>query len=150
MKPRKPKRRPADRIRAILSPRQLTAFDLGEFVECDACAIKPGSPTLCAGCQANRYRIYTLDAPEARKPPKPTHHQRAALQLAASGHGVLFHDDDGRWRPSAGGPSRAITRTIDACAAAGWLVIRNGVDRLTGKTLAILTDAGRKRLAEQP
>lgn len=29
----------------------------GEFVECDACFRKPGSPELCAGCLANRTTI---------------------------------------------------------------------------------------------
>jgi len=35
-------------------------FLRGEFVECDSCAAKPGSPTLCAGCLANRYVIGLL------------------------------------------------------------------------------------------
>jgi hypothetical protein len=29
-------------------------FARGEFVECDACRAKPGAPTLCTGCIANR------------------------------------------------------------------------------------------------
>lgn len=30
------------------------------FVECDTCAAKPGSPTLCRGCLANRTLIAYL------------------------------------------------------------------------------------------
>lgn len=36
------------------------AFLNGEFVECDSCASKGGSPSLCAGCLANRYVIGLL------------------------------------------------------------------------------------------
>lgn len=32
------------------------------FVECDTCAAKPGSPTLCRGCLANRALIAYLHA----------------------------------------------------------------------------------------
>jgi hypothetical protein len=35
-------------------------FDQGDFVECDACSAKPGSPELCAGCLANRHTIGLL------------------------------------------------------------------------------------------
>jgi hypothetical protein len=31
-----------------------------EFVECDTCAAKPGTPALCAGCLANRETISRL------------------------------------------------------------------------------------------
>lgn len=31
-----------------------------KFVECDSCANKPGSPSLCAGCLANRNTISSL------------------------------------------------------------------------------------------
>ena len=29
-----------------------------EFIECDTCRAKPGSPTLCNGCLKNRQIIY--------------------------------------------------------------------------------------------
>lgn len=32
-------------------------FMAEEFVECDACRAKPGTPALCAGCLANRYNM---------------------------------------------------------------------------------------------
>jgi predicted HAD superfamily Cof-like phosphohydrolase len=35
-----------------------------KFVECDACAEKPGSPNLCAGCLNNRTVIDRLSRPE--------------------------------------------------------------------------------------
>lgn len=47
-------------VRAALSPQQQASFDAGDFVECDACAAKPGMPPLCAGCLANRLLIGTL------------------------------------------------------------------------------------------
>ena len=31
-----------------------------EFVECDTCRAKPGTPTLCLGCQHNRSAIRLL------------------------------------------------------------------------------------------
>lgn len=31
-----------------------------EFVECDTCRAKPGSPELCDGCLRNRFVIETL------------------------------------------------------------------------------------------
>ena len=31
-----------------------------EFIECDTCKVKPGSPTLCAGCLNNRQAISAL------------------------------------------------------------------------------------------
>jgi hypothetical protein len=31
-----------------------------EFVECDTCRAKPGSPLLCDGCLRNRFVISTL------------------------------------------------------------------------------------------
>lgn len=37
-----------------------SAFMRDEFVECDACTAKPGSPELCAGCLANRLTIQRL------------------------------------------------------------------------------------------
>lgn len=43
-----------------LDARRRFQFDAGEFVECDACAAKPGSPVLCAGCLANRNTIGRL------------------------------------------------------------------------------------------
>ena len=47
-------------VRAALRPQQQAAFDGGDFVECDACAAKPGMPSLCAGCLANRYLVGTI------------------------------------------------------------------------------------------
>lgn len=50
------------RIAAMLDePRRRTFLQEG-FVECDACAAKPGSPTLCRGCLANRALIAYLRA----------------------------------------------------------------------------------------
>ena len=43
------------------------AFFRAEFVECDTCARKPGSPPLCAGCLANRNTIEDLRALLAKK-----------------------------------------------------------------------------------
>jgi hypothetical protein len=37
-----------------------------EFVECDACRVKPGSPTLCRGCLSNRALIEKLTGKETR------------------------------------------------------------------------------------
>jgi hypothetical protein len=36
--------------------------DLTQFVECDACRAKPGTPALCAGCLHNRTAIAHLRA----------------------------------------------------------------------------------------
>ena len=47
-------------VRAALSPQQQAAFDRGDFVECNACAAKPGMPSLCASCLANRYVVGML------------------------------------------------------------------------------------------
>lgn len=33
-----------------------------EFVECDTCRVKPGSPLLCSGCLENRRTISALRA----------------------------------------------------------------------------------------
>jgi hypothetical protein len=35
-------------------------LNVGEFMECDSCKIKPGSPTLCNGCLNNRMVINNL------------------------------------------------------------------------------------------
>ena len=35
-------------------------IDLGEFVECETCAAKPGSPPLCPSCLKNRETIGVL------------------------------------------------------------------------------------------
>lgn len=49
-------------IRASLAPlaMQQGAFDRAQHVECLSCATKPGSPTLCASCLANRLTIGEL------------------------------------------------------------------------------------------
>lgn len=44
-------------IRRALSERQQIKFDRGDFVECNSCDAKPGSPTLCGSCLANRHII---------------------------------------------------------------------------------------------
>lgn len=49
-------------IRAALPPTQVFAFDRHDFVECYPCACKPGMPTLCAHCLANRATISALRA----------------------------------------------------------------------------------------
>lgn len=41
------------------SPRQRD-FDNLEWVACDACQAKPGWPTLCSGCLANRHTVAQL------------------------------------------------------------------------------------------
>jgi hypothetical protein len=33
-----------------------------EFTECDICAAKPGSPTLCSGCLKNRQVIGAVNS----------------------------------------------------------------------------------------
>lgn len=38
-----------------------------EFVECEACASKPGSPTLCKSCRANRDAITDLKVELSQK-----------------------------------------------------------------------------------
>lgn len=43
------------------SPRQ-RHFDEEDWVACDACDEKPGAPTLCNGCLANRNTIWRLRA----------------------------------------------------------------------------------------
>ena len=53
-------------IRKALEEGRLHTFDRGDFVACDACAAKPGSPSLCAGCLANRYIITMLRKEIAR------------------------------------------------------------------------------------
>lgn len=35
---------------------------MADFVECDACRAKPGSPQLCTGCLANRATITAMRA----------------------------------------------------------------------------------------
>lgn len=45
---------------ALVRPTRQLSFDAGDFVECDACTAKPGTPTLCAGCLANRHTITNL------------------------------------------------------------------------------------------
>lgn len=47
-------------IRRGLREMQQRNFERFEFVECDACAAKPGSPSLCAGCLANRHVVSNL------------------------------------------------------------------------------------------
>jgi len=32
------------------------------FIECDSCAVKPGSPYLCKACLSNRDQIFALHA----------------------------------------------------------------------------------------
>lgn len=41
-------------------PKRIRPEDLIEFVECDACHAKPGSPVLCGGCIYNRDLIEQL------------------------------------------------------------------------------------------
>lgn len=36
------------------------ASGVSEFIECDTCVSKPGSPTLCSGCRSNRASISYL------------------------------------------------------------------------------------------
>lgn len=47
-------------IRRGLREMQQANFERFEFVECDACASRPGSPSLCAGCLANRHVVGKL------------------------------------------------------------------------------------------
>lgn len=47
-------------IRRSLGECRQRIFDNCDFVECDTCAAKPGSPSLCAGCLANRHIITLL------------------------------------------------------------------------------------------
>jgi hypothetical protein len=54
-------------IRNGLTERQRLAFDNGNLVECEVCAAKPGTPTLCASCLANRYIIEMLTPSQRRK-----------------------------------------------------------------------------------
>ena len=42
-----------------LAERQRLALDRGDLVECNSCAARGGTPTLCASCLANRYLITT-------------------------------------------------------------------------------------------
>ncbi len=50
-----------DQIRdSLAEERQRAAFTLGDFVECDLCSGKPGMPTLCGPCLANRTTIHRL------------------------------------------------------------------------------------------
>jgi len=59
-------------VKIIPSPRHENEDDLDlgngaipkyelNFMECDTCSKKPGSPLLCAGCQHNRYVINKLN-----------------------------------------------------------------------------------------
>ena len=41
---------------------EYAARGLLEYTECETCAAKPGSPTLCAGCLNNRTHIGRLEA----------------------------------------------------------------------------------------
>lgn len=34
---------------------------MNEFIECDTCRAKPGSPPLCSGCLKNRATIYAYE-----------------------------------------------------------------------------------------
>ncbi len=49
----------ADRVHEILYPP-----DPKQFLECDTCRAKPGSPQLCNGCLHNRTLIGKLQKPE--------------------------------------------------------------------------------------
>lgn len=49
------------RLRDLMTERQRADLDAGEWVECDTCTAKPGSPQLCAGCLANRARWNRVD-----------------------------------------------------------------------------------------
>ncbi len=49
-----------------------------EFMECSACAAKPGSPTLCASCLSNRWLIDNL-----RALPVPAAAEAAVADVAA-------------------------------------------------------------------
>jgi hypothetical protein len=46
-----------DKIREELFQKTISML---EFVECDTCRVKPGTPTLCRGCIANRSTINKL------------------------------------------------------------------------------------------
>ena len=48
-------------IRAGLSQHQGLLFDRCEWVQCDTCAAKSGSPILCGGCRANRWLFSELN-----------------------------------------------------------------------------------------
>jgi hypothetical protein len=50
-----------------LTERQRLALDNGNLVECDVCAAKAGTPTLCASCLANRYIIGMLTPSQRRR-----------------------------------------------------------------------------------
>jgi hypothetical protein len=54
-------------IRNGLTERQRMDFDNGNLVECGVCAAKPGTPTLCASCLANRYIIGMLTPSQRRR-----------------------------------------------------------------------------------
>lgn len=83
-----------------LTERQRLALDRGDLVECNSCAVRAGTPTLCASCLANRYLITT----GARKTPRRQRRQlmRALLclrELIARGGGIIQQGrDHTRWR----------------------------------------------------
>lgn len=46
-----------EQIATRLNPTARIDFEKRQFVPCDRCAAKPGAPTLCVGCLANRQTI---------------------------------------------------------------------------------------------
>ena len=59
-----------------------------DFVECDTCRVKPGTPPLCHGCLSNRSLIVdlkdkldrALKTQKARKPSEPSEGESLLLQ----------------------------------------------------------------------
>ncbi len=75
-----------DQIRdSLAEERQRAAFTLGDFVECDACAGKPGMPSLCGPCLANRTTIHRLQATireQVKRLPRSVPHGDGAIVVA--------------------------------------------------------------------
>ena len=66
-----------------LTEQQRQALVRGDLVECDSCAARAGTPTLCASCLANRYLI----SAGSRETPR---RRRRQLMRALSGLRALI------------------------------------------------------------
>jgi hypothetical protein len=66
------------------------------FVECETCAAKPGSPTLCGPCLNNRALISQLEGDEKRLDflQKLLGRKKCILRLSDRGRGFRLHQSE--------------------------------------------------------
>ena len=74
----------------MAEPKRCPDYELAYgFVECDTCRTKPGSPTLCSGCLANRDRAIEVEA-NARQLQYVLAHSPSAVRRATT-NATLAH-----------------------------------------------------------